>query len=98
MLSHPETKPPFSRKIDKMTSMNTNAAHIWDLLNTYAYNRREGRSHPEAEQAVRSLAANSCSSSQVTAALELGAALHWWGIGRLRSDSDMVAKWRAAGS
>jgi hypothetical protein len=83
----------------KMNGMqNTNTANVWELFNTYAYNRREGRSHPEAEGIVRETAASYCNPSQINASLELGAALHWWGSAKLRSDFDMVAKWRAAGS
>ncbi len=78
--------------------MNTNAANVWQLLNAYAHNRREGHSHADAVQAVRGLAINACSSAEITAAIELGAALEWWGAKRLQSDSDLVGKWRAAGS
>ena len=78
--------------------MNTNAAHVWELLNTYAHNRRDGHSHLEAAQAVRGLGGNSCSSAEIAAAIELGAALEWWGAKRLPSDSDLVGKWIAAGS
>lgn len=75
----------------------SNAVKVWELFSTYAGCRRDGRSHPEAERAVRDTAAD-YDPAQITASVEFGAAVHWLGDGRKRSVSDLVAKWRAAGS
>ena len=57
--------------------MNANAAHVWELRYTYAHNRREGHSHAEAVQAVRITAVHSCNHAEITAPIELEAALQW---------------------
>lgn len=76
---------------------NTHATRVWELFTAYTHHRRDGRSHLEAEQALRDSAVAD-DPAQITASVELGAALHWLGPERKRSDSDLVAKWRAAGS
>lgn len=77
--------------------LSTNADRVKELFTTYVSRRRVGYSHPLAVQAVH-VAADDCDPAHIAASVELGAALLWLGPERIRSDADLVAKWRAAGS
>ena len=72
---------------------------ISELVHVYDHHRSAGKSHQESAQAVASAGSNSCDSSQIAEAIEIGAAAFWFGNRMPPSSTEgMIAEWKAAGS